>query len=148
MFAGILIGFYAAIHFSEYAAGFLKEKLDLNSDNLKMISYVVTLIVALVLVFMLGQFLSGVVKTTGLGFVNRLGGLLLGVLKGMLIISAFLVLFGKIDPKSHLIRPIQSRNQYCTSLYQPCTKIFPVLKKYTDKVKDLMFDEKPEQTGS
>lgn len=149
MFAGILIGFYAAIHFSEYAAGFLKEKLDLNSDNLRMISYVVTFVIALVLVFMLGQFLSGVIRTTGLGFVNRLGGLLLGVMKGMLIISAFVVLFGKIDPKSHLI-PAHAKQE--SVLYKPVSalapKIFPVLKKYTDKVKDLMFDKKPEQTGS
>jgi len=59
------------------------------------------------------------------------------------------VMGGKIDPKSHLI-PAHSKQE--SVLYQPVSalapKIFPVLKKYTDKVKDLMFDEKPEQTGS
>jgi membrane protein required for colicin V production len=146
MLAGILIGLYAAIHFSEYSTKLLQDNLNFHSSNIRMISYLITFIVVLVLVYLLGKFLTGVVKTTGLGFVNRLAGLLLGIAKGLLIISAFVVLFGKIDPKSYLI-PLKSKQE--SILYKPVSaiapKIFPVMEQYTDKAKDLILGEEKEK---
>lgn len=139
MLVGILAGLYAAIHFSEYAIGFLTDRLNTSTGNIRMISYLVTFVIALVLVFLLGQFLTGVVKTTGLGFLNRTGGVILGVAKGLLIISAILVLFNTIDPKSSLIGK-ETKEQ--SVLYKPLAaiapKVYPVLKQYTGKAFDFI----------
>ena len=139
MLAGILVGLYAAIHFSEYAVGFLTSRLNTNTGNIRMISYLVTFVAVLVLVYLLGQFLTGVVKTTGLGFLNRIGGVILGVAKGLLIISAILVLYNTIDPKSSLIGK-ETKEQ--SVLYEPVAaiapKVYPVLKQYTDKALDFI----------
>jgi len=139
MLAGILLGFYAAIHFSDYAITVLQDKLNFHSSNIRMISYLFTFIVALVLVYLLGQFLTGAVKTAGLGILNRIAGLGIGIIKGLLIISAFVVLFGKIDPKSYLI-PQKSKQE--SVLFKPISsialKVYPVMEKYTGKTKDFI----------
>ena len=139
MLAGLLLGLYAAIHFSEYSTTLLQEKLGFHSGNIRLISYLFTFVVVLVLVYLLGHFLTGVVKTTGLGFVNRIAGLLLGIVKGLLIISVILVLLGKIDPKSYLI-PLKSRQE--SVLYKPVSaiavRVFPVLEQYTGKASEFI----------
>jgi membrane protein required for colicin V production len=142
MLAGLLLGLYAAIHFSEYSVTLLQDNLNFHSSNIRLISYIFTFVVVLVLVYFLGQFLTGVVKTTGLGFVNRLGGLLLGIAKGLLIISAIVVIFGKIDPKSYLI---SQKTKEESVLYKPVSSIaiqlFPVMQSYTDKAKEMIIGE-------
>lgn len=142
MLAGILLGFYVAIHFSDYAVTLLQDQLNFRSSNIRLIAYVFTFIVALVLVYLLGQFLTGAVKTAGLGIFNRIAGLVLGIVKGLLIISAFVVLFGKIDPKSYLI-PQKSKEE--SVLYKPVLaiseQVFPALKSYTEKAKEMIMGE-------
>ncbi len=139
MLAGLLLGLYAAVHFSEYTATALTNTFHMQSSNIRVISYLVTFVVVLVLVYLLGQFLTGVVKTTGLGIVDRLAGLLLGVAKGLLIVSIFVVMFGKIDPKSNLI-PLKSKKE--SVLYNPISviapRVFPVMKKCTEEAKSFI----------
>jgi len=143
MLAGILVGLYAAIHFSEYAVGFLTDHLNTSSGNIRMISYLVTFITVLILVYLLGHFLTGVVKTTGLGLVNRIGGVILGVVKGLLIISAFLVLFGKIDPKSSLIqRETKEESIFFEPVAAIAPKVYPVMKQYSNKALDFLKGDK------
>ncbi|MBK7173237.1 MAG: CvpA family protein [Bacteroidales bacterium] len=141
MLAGILIGFYAAIHFSEFVADLLRKQFDMKSSNIKPISYLFTFTIVLVLTFLLGQFLTSVVKTTGLGIVNRIAGLLLGVAKGLLIVSALVMVLEKIDPKSYLVTKEQKDE---SALYKPLAsvapKVFPLLKTYTNKAKEYIMN--------
>ncbi len=141
MLAGILIGFYAAIHFSEFAADLLRDHFDMKSSNIKPISYLFTFIIVLVLTFLLGQFLTSVVKTTGLGIVNRIAGLLLGAAKGLLIVSALMMVLDKIDPKSYLVSKEQKEESI---LYKPLSavapKVFPLLKTYSNKAKEYIMN--------
>jgi len=148
MLAGLLLGFYAAINFSELMANFLTNKMNLVSNNIKFIAYIITFILVVVLVYMLGQFLSGIAKTAGLGLVNRLGGAALGIVKGLIIVSTFLLLLAKIDPNAQLVSQ-KTRDESIS--FKPVVSIapaiYPVLKKYSDKVIDLM-KKKPEDLGS
>ena len=94
-----------------------------------------------VITFLLGQFLTSVVKTTGLGIVNRIAGLLLGVAKGLLIVSALVMVLEKIDPKSYLVTKEQKDE---SALYKPLAsvapKVFPLLKTYTNKAKEYIMN--------
>ncbi|NVO19456.1 MAG: CvpA family protein [Bacteroidetes bacterium] len=139
MLAGLLLGLYAAIHLSEYTSNLLQNDLHFHSTNIRWIAYLLTFITVIVLVYLLGQFLTGIVKTTGLGLLNRIAGLLLGIAKGVLIVSAFLVLFGKIDPKSYLI---SSELKKGSVLYKPLSsiamEIYPVMEKYSEKAKEMI----------
>jgi membrane protein required for colicin V production len=139
MLAGLMLGIYAAIHFSEYSLTFLKDTLDMHSNNIRLIAYLFTFVIVLVLVYLLGNFLTGIVKTTGLGILNRIAGLLLGIVKGLMIVSVLIVLFGKIDPKSYLI---PEKLKHDSIFYKPVSsiseKVYPVLKDYSEKAKEMI----------
>lgn len=147
MLAGLLFGLYAAINFSEYMADFLTNKLNLVNNNIKFIAYITTFVVVVVLVYLLGQFLSRVAKTAGLGLVNRLAGAALGIVKGLIIVSAFLLLLAKIDPRAQLVSQ-KTRDESIS--FKPVLSIapaiYPVLKKYSDRILDLI-NRKPEESA-
>lgn len=113
--------------------------MGLESNNIKLIAYIVTFVIIVVLIFLLSKFLTGVVKTVGLGIVNRLGGAIFGVCKGLLIASFLFLLFSRIDPQEKLLSPSVKQESY---LYKPVSAIapmvIPVLKKYTVKVKEFI----------
>jgi len=137
--AGLVLGFYAATHFSEFTAAWLQRDLGLKSSNLTLIAYIVTFIIVVVLVFLLGKFLTGVVKTVGLGIVNRLAGAILGIAKGLLIASFLFLFFSHIDPRGSIFTAKQKQGSV---LYKPVAAVapavIPVLQKYTTQVKEMV----------
>ena len=139
MLVGILLGIYAAIHFSEFTASYLHENMKLDGGNIRLVAYLLTFILVLVLVYLLGHLLTSVVNTTGLGVFNRIAGLFLGIVKGLLIIGALLVFLNKIDPKSYLV---STKLKTGSLLYNPVSdsfeKVFPLVETYTGKAKELI----------
>jgi len=87
-----------------------------------------------------------VLKTAGLGLLNRLAGLVLGIAKGVLIICALVVLLSKIDPKSYLISP-ESKSE--SVLYKPISaiavQVFPLMEKYTHEAKEIISGEEKQK---
>jgi len=136
---GLILGFYAAAHFSEFTANWLQNDMGLKSSNIKLIAYIVTFVIVVVLIFLLGRFLTGVVKTVGLGIVNRLAGALFGIAKGLLIASFLFLLFMRIDPKESLFKASHKKGSV---LYKPVSAIapavIPLVQKYTVKVKEMI----------
>jgi membrane protein required for colicin V production len=142
--AGLVLGFYAASHFSEFTANWLQKDMGLKSGNIKLIAYIVTFVIVVVLIFLLGRFMTGVVKTAGLGIVNRLAGAVLGIAKGLLIASFLFLLFTRIDPHESLFT---AKNKKGSVLYKPVSAVapavIPLLQQYTEKVQNLLKDDKP-----
>lgn len=137
--AGLVLGFYAASHFSEFTTGWLQNDMGLKSSNIKLIAYIVTFAIVVVLIFLLGRFMTGVVKTVGLGIVNRLAGAILGIAKGVLIASFIFLLFTRIDPHENLFKASQKKGSF---LYKPISivapAVIPMLQKYTEEVKKIV----------
>ena len=137
--AGLILGFYAASHFSEFTANWLQHDMGLKSGNIKLIAYIVTFVIVVVLIFLLGRFMTGVVKTVGLGIVNRLAGALFGIAKGLLIASLLFLLFARIDPHESLLTATQKKGSV---LYKPVSAIapavIPLVKKYTAEIEELV----------
>jgi membrane protein required for colicin V production len=136
---GLVVGFYAASHFSEFTANWLQHDMGLKSSNIKLIAYIVTFVIVVVLIFLLGRFLTGVVKTVGLGIVNRLAGALLGIAKGALIASLLFLLFSKIDPNQSLFT---AQHKKGSVLYKPVSAVapavIPLIQKYTAEVEEMI----------
>ncbi len=136
---GLVLGFYAASHFSEFTSNWLQHDMGLKSGNIRLIAYIVTFVIVVVLIFLLGRFMTGAVKTAGLGIVNRLAGALLGIAKGLLIASFLFLLFARIDPHGSLFTDSHKKDSV---LYKPVSAlapaVIPLLQKYTVQVQDLM----------
>ena len=143
--AGLVLGFYAASHFSEFTANWLQHDMGLKSGNIRLIAYFVTFIIVVVLVYWLGRFMTGIVKTVGLGIVNRLAGALFGIAKGLLIASFLFLLLARMDSNGSLFTAAHKKGSV---LYKPVSAIapavIPLLQKYTVKVEDLLHhDDSP-----
>jgi len=137
--AGLVIGLYAAVHFSEFTANWLQHDMGLKTGNIKLIAYIVTFVIIVVLIYLLGRFLTGVVKTVGLGILNRLAGAIFGIAKGLLIASFLFLLFSRIDPHQSLFTAAHKKGSV---LYTPVAAIapavIPILQKYTAEVEKMI----------
>ncbi len=142
--AGLVLGFYAASHFSEFTANWLQHDMGLKSGNIRLMAYIVTFVMVVVLIFLLGRFMTGVVKTVGLGIVNRLAGAIFGIAKGLLIASFLFLLFARIDPQGSLLTQAHKKGSV---LYKPVSAVapavIPMVQKYTTQLENMMHSESP-----
>jgi membrane protein required for colicin V production len=114
------VGIYAGINFSDSAAEWLKEKFDLSSDYLPIAAFTVTFLVIGALVFFAGKAIEQVVKITALSPVNKMGGLLFGTVKMILILSVFLSVLESYSEKNNLI---SKATKEASILYKPVQTI-------------------------
>jgi membrane protein required for colicin V production len=148
MLLGLMLGLWGAIHLSDLMIGVLQDQFHLKSNNINLIAYLVTFIVVFFLVYLLGNALNAVVKTVGLGIINRLAGGIIGIIKGLILASAFILLINKVDPYSKLIKQ-ELKDE--AILYKPVEAVapfvFPTVKKYYEQVKEMLKKDNPAKTS-
>lgn len=96
---GLGLGLYGAFHFSDFTAEKLLHYVEINPKYLNLIAFIVTFIVVAILVNILGRLVTGVVKSLNLGFIDKIGGFVLGAAKGVLICSLLVMLLKVFDSK-------------------------------------------------
>lgn len=147
MLVGLILGLWGAIHLSDLMIGVLQDQFRLKSNNINLIAYLVTFVVVFFLVYLLGNALNAVVKTVGLGIINRLAGGIIGIVKGLILVSAFILLINKVDPYSKLIK--QETKEEAV-LYKPVEAVapfvFPTVKKYYEHLRDMLKKDVPAST--
>jgi len=121
---GLVAGIWAAVHFADHAAHVLRDVVHLHTSHMALASFIFTFLAVLILVFLLGKLLTGIINLMALGPLNRLAGALFGIAKGCLILSAFLYVFVLLDTGGNLISPAQRQH---SKLYKPIAAIFPAL---------------------
>ncbi len=141
--AALILGIWGAIEFSDVTSEFIVENLDWNSQHLDIISFVVTFIVIVILVHIVGNVVDKLVETVMLGFVNKLAGLVFGVLKSALILSIILVIFDKIDEDVEIL---SGKAKSESRMYEPirnfAPSIFPFINIWDDDKEDEKLQDK------
>jgi len=143
--AALVLGIWGAIRFSDWTADFITDTTGYHSEHLSTIAFVVTFIAIVILIHILGKVLDTAVKAVALGFLNRLAGIIFGVLKTAVILSIFLLLFESIDENVHIL---PSRQKAESKIYEPMKQLVPTLFPFiklwdTDKGDDPT-NQKPE----
>jgi membrane protein required for colicin V production len=124
----LLLGIWAALHFSGLVAQLLAENFGFQNRYLHGVSFLITFIIVLILVNIIGAFISNLVKAIHLGFLNQLAGLVFGVIKGALVLSVFLVLFNKLDEDVHLLsRDAKAGSRLFVPIKNFAPSVFPFL---------------------
>ena len=98
--ASFIFGAYGAMHFSDAVADWMSDFINVSEDYLTIISFIVTFIIVLILVRFLGRILSRLLEAISLGFLDKIGGFIFGVLKGTLLVSVIVMImnvFGASD---------------------------------------------------
>ncbi len=103
--AGLILGIYAAYHFSDYTREMLEGHVSIPPDYIKLIAFILTFVLVLLLIHLIARLIEKIVTLVGLSFVNKLAGLILGLAKGVLITGVLVYFFcflggrGWVNPK-------------------------------------------------
>lgn len=96
---GLGLGLYGAFHFSDFTADKLLQYVEIDLKYLHLISFIVTFFVVAVLVNLLGRLVAKVVKSINLGFIDKIGGFIIGIAKGLLICSLLVMMLNVLNLK-------------------------------------------------
>ena len=98
--ASFVFGAYGAMYLSDAVADWMSDFINVNEDYLAIISFIVTFIIVLILVRFLGRIFSRLLEAISLGFIDKIGGFIFGILKGALLVSVLVMVmnvFGASD---------------------------------------------------
>lgn len=144
--AALILGIWGGIKFSDWTAGFITETFGYHSKHLTTIAFLVTFIAIVIIIHILGKVLDNMIKAIALGFLNRLAGIIFGVLKTAVILSIFLLLFDVMDENVHLLPSNQKAE---SKIYEPMKQLvptlFPFIKLWNSNEKDMPEKKAPEQ---
>ncbi|MGE5426466.1 MAG: CvpA family protein [Methylococcaceae bacterium] len=144
--AALILGIWGGIKFSDLTARFITKYTGYYSDYLALIAFFITFILIVILIHLMGKMLDSIVKAAMLGFLNRLAGIVFGVLKTALILSILLLLFDEVDQNVHIL-PVKQKEE--SKIYEPMKQVVPTLlpfiKLWDIKDKDKKEDLKENQ---
>lgn len=122
--AALILGIWGAIEFSDVTSEFLVENFNMKSEHLNIISFIVTFVVIVILVHIVGGVVNKMVETVMLGFLNKLAGMVFGIVRAALILSVVLVIFDKIDEDIQILSP-EAKSE--SQMYEPIRNLAPSL---------------------
>ncbi|SDG59465.1 membrane protein required for colicin V production [Flavobacterium omnivorum] len=132
----LLAGIYFAVKFSSFMRDILVGFVKWNPNTIQVVAFILTFIAVVVVVTILGKFLTGVADFAFLGWLNAIGGGFFRVLKTILIISIVFAVFEKINYKHYLAKKETLDNSL---FYNPIQKIagymYPSLKEWYSSLK-------------
>jgi membrane protein required for colicin V production len=122
--AAFILGLYFAFYFSDFTAGYLKQYFQIDPRYMAVVSFIATFIGVVIIVLALAKLLEKVINILLLGFLNKLGGAIFGILKGALFLSILIFIINYFDAGRSVIRP-QAAQQ--SIFYKPVESLAPLL---------------------
>ncbi len=122
----LILGIWAAVHFSNYLESILLEHFNPSRTWLPILSFTITFLIVVILVLLLGKALEKIVDVMGMGIINHILGGVLGLLKGILLLSVVFFIINSLDPQDKLITPDTKKKSF---LYSYVQRVFPELMK-------------------
>jgi membrane protein required for colicin V production len=129
---GLGVGLYGAFHFSDFTAEKLVQWVEINPKYLNVIAFVVTFLVLAIVVNLLGRLVAKMVKAINLGFIDKLGGFIIGMAKGVLICSLLVMLLNALEIKNI----IKDKDREGSMLYPYIEQTVPYVYQGFDLVKE------------
>ena len=129
---GLLAGIWAAVHLSQEVA----ELLGLKSENAVLVAFFVCFVGALVLAWMIGRMVEGLMKAANISTVNRVLGAASGMLKALCILAVVLNYAVMLDRKEEVLKPETKEESL---LYKP---VYNTGNRLTASLKQFIADHK------
>jgi Uncharacterized membrane protein, required for colicin V production len=122
--AALILGIWGAIKFSTFTAEKLYDYFDMTGRYVGVIAFLITFGIIVVIIHFIGVLADKVVSAASLGFINRILGIVFGLIKSMLIMSVFFVVLNAIDAR----RPFLPKKTIEESkFYNPISDIAPAI---------------------
>ena len=123
-FVSLGLGVWGGMHFSDFSAGKIAEWLNWHSPYLPIMSFAITFLVIVIVVYFIAKLMQHMVEGMALGGINKFGGAIFGSLKFALVMSVIIFVLNAIE-KSYPLLSFQAKDE--SLLYQPIGKIAPLL---------------------
>jgi membrane protein required for colicin V production len=123
-FIALGLGVWGGMKFSAISAKYLSEAFDISEKVMPIISFAVTFIAIVIVVFMLAKMLQKIISMVALGFINRTAGALFGMLKFGLIMSVIINFSNIINNQINFIEPEMKNSSI---LYEPIGKVAQII---------------------
>lgn len=143
--ASFIIGIYGALCFSDFIADWLKTIIDIGEEYISIVAFIITFVLFVFLIRMLGQTLSNIMEAIYLGFIDKIGGFIFGLLKGALILSIIILIMnvlgltGFIDKSIRKTSPLYTyTEQIANILYKNQDVVKNSIDKGFDKIEDVI----------
>ena len=128
--AALILGIWAALHFSNFLDATLAEHLHPSRKWLPILSFSLTFLLVVLGVMLTAKITEKFVDMVGMGFFNHLGGALLGIAKGAILAGVLLFILTAVDTKGRLL-PLKDRKE---SFFQKqAEKVYPLMVSFTAK---------------
>jgi membrane protein required for colicin V production len=127
----LIAGIYAGFLFSDPLTLLLGDVFNSDAGYLPIVSFVITFVFVVVLIYLLGKILEKFIDFIALGFINKLAGVLFGVLKGTLIMSIGLSILLNLN-----VPVISAEKKNDALLYQPIESIASILWKQFENLNE------------
>ena len=134
-------GIYGAMHFSDFTAAHMQDFLEIDPNYLNTIAFVLTFIVLVVIVNLIGRLISKAIKSLNLGFFDKLGGFLFGIIKGVLLCSVLLMVLNNFQLLGVLKPEVKEKSK----MYPYIEQTVPYVYRGFDLVKDYAKEVLPDQ---
>lgn len=134
----IVAGLYGAFYCSDITANYLKGIIDIKPEYLSTIALLITFALLVVIIVLIGKLLAKILESLSLGWIDKLGGFLFGILKGSLIVSLLILLLNVLNISSFI--PQDKRES--SMLYGPVEKVAPYIYQNYDIVREAIDNSK------
>ena len=120
----LVAGIFGAIHFSNFTAEFLMERVDWGEKTINLAAFAITFLIIVIAITLAGKALTKIADFASLGILNSILGGVFGVLKIGLILSVVLLIFSKMN---RTIPFLEDDDLEQSVLYEPVKSLAPML---------------------
>jgi membrane protein required for colicin V production len=123
----LILGIFGAIKFSDLTADWLTREFNMHGQYMTFASFAVTFLVIVIIVHVIAHLIDTLVKAIALGFINRLLGVLFGIVKMAFILSVILGLLNTLDRRFSFLPEEDIRESL---FYEPIASLAPAVFPY------------------
>jgi len=117
-------GVWGSIHFSYFIGDYLEESVSWSEKQVSLVAFAITFVIIIVVVSMLGKFLTKMADLAALGFVNKALGGVFGLIKIGLVLSVIFIFFHRMNGTISFVDKETLDNSI---LYSPVKSIAPTI---------------------
>ena len=117
-------GVWGSIHFSYFVGDYLKESVSWSEKQISLAAFAITFIIIIVVVGMIGKFLTKMADLAALGMVNKILGGIFGLVKIVLVFSVVFIFFNRMNST---ISFVDKETLDESLLYEPVKSIAPTI---------------------
>lgn len=126
----LVLGIFGAIKFRPLFASLLDSIFNISPAHINVIAFAVAFVSIVIVVHLLAFFLDRLIKAVALNFINRLLGMVFGLLVTAVVISMILYPINQVNAERQIIKPEHIEGSL---LYEPLSSFAPAIIPYLKK---------------